>query len=323
MKHVSKSQITTTHGLLSDFDRHYPKELVYWDSLEWQLFTWLNRQGLLKNEVQHARTQVSAILKFAPRLFPYTNPRLQLLFAKLFTLLFILDDQADHNQGNFWEEAWNKHLKGGEHDLIAPCMEVIQLINLHRSTDHSSALVLLLKEFIYAGMQEKVRWNKDGSLNYQTYLDFKTQSSGVKIAFECLHIAHPEIGLTLSPNQFALLKQKLAALIIISNDLDSYPKELAVGDTNNLVILYHQQRKIKLSSAIAKVRKHLKDEWKDLDDLLLRQYHKLLQGKESPYSVSKTIKEQVEWRQSITKVVAIYFGCKHWASFDTGRYQEK
>ncbi|GHB32309.1 terpene synthase family protein [Mongoliitalea lutea] len=323
MKHVSKSQITTTHGLLSDFDRHYPKELVYWDSLEWQLFTWLNKQGLLKNEVEHVRTQVSAILKFAPRLFPYTNPRLQLLFAKLFTLLFIMDDQADHHKGNFWEEAWNKHLKGGAHDLIAPCMEVIQLINLHRSTGHSSALVLLLQEFIYAGMQEKVRWNKEGSLHYQAYLDFKTQSSGVKIAFECLHIAHPEIGLILSPNQFALLKQKLSALIILSNDLDSYPKELAVGDTNNLVILYQQQRKIKLSSAIANVRTHLKDEWKALDDLLLKQYHKFHQGKESPYSVSKTIKEQVEWRQSITKVLAIFFGCKHWASFDTGRYQKR
>lgn len=323
MKHVSTSHDTTTHGLLSVFERHYPKELVYGDSLEWQLFTWLNKHGLLQNEVQHARHQVSTILKFAPRLFPYTNPRLQVLFAKLFTLLFIMDDQADQYKGNYWEELWNSYLNGRKHDLIVLCMEVIQLISLHRSTEHSSTLILLLKEFIFAGMQEKVRWKKEGSLHYQAYLDFKTQSSGVKIAFECLHIAHPEITLVLSQNQLSQLKQKLSALIILSNDLDSYPKEMAVGDTNNLVILYHQQRKIKLSSAIANVRKHLKDEWKDLDDLLLRQYHKLLQGKESPYSVSKTIKEQVEWRQSITKVVAIYFGCKHWASFDTGRYQEK
>ncbi len=325
MKQPQTSEKRSCLALLGHLEKNYPTELHYQDSINLQLMTWLTRKALISIGNVCDLKYLESLFKFAPRLLPFATPRMQLLTSKLFTVLFLMDDSADSYPGNYWLEIWHAHLLGCKtigNNPIRIAMEVIQLIDLHQNSRTQRNLVHLLREFIYAGIEEKSRWENECVPNLDTYLDFKIKSSGVGMAFECLQIAHPELPNQIPFNLMSLIKRQVAALIILSNDLNSYQKELRNGDLNNLVILYHLKEGIKLSSAIQLVKKQFQSQLVKLGEIILNELpiHQSQSEKEleaCPYHKRTTI----DFISGFERIYALYLGCKHWALNDTVRYR--
>jgi hypothetical protein len=309
---------------LSGLEKLYPMEQSYTDSLNLQLLTWMNRH-FLREEREFDSEHLIGLFRFAPRLLPFAGPRIQLLAAKLFTLLFIMDDRADKYPGNLWKSLWEKHLAPKhspvEVDLIALAMEPIQLLNLHKPKGSASGLLMSLKEFVYAGMEEKEKWKDHKKVDLELYFSFKIKSSGINIAFDCLLIAHPELQTEIPAHALIKIKRRVARCILLSNDLDSFEKELRAGDLNNLVILFHQKQGIPLRTAVNKVVHLLKDELWALESLFQNELFRHINVERYPDSGAE-MEMGNGFIQSFMKIYSLYLGCKFWALEDTDRYKK-
>ncbi len=306
----------------------YPIEIPYQDSINLQLMTWIARKGLLQMETVNDKEYLLSLFKFAPRLMPFASPRMQLLSAKLFTVLFLMDDSADVYQGNYWLDTWNAHLnprlkseQSPDHIRIA--MEAIQLLNLHQNIGGQKNMVSLFKQYIYAGIEERCKWEDKGIPDLDCYLAFKMNTSGIGMAFECLQIAHPEVSSQIPFGLLDEIKAKIASLVILSNDLNSYPKELQNGDLNNLVILYHLKSGMSISSAVRKVKKILKNHLEELDAIAKQEIgintsNTPNETTPCPYQISYSN----DFLSGFQKFYALYVGCRFWALNDTARYHK-
>lgn len=322
-KEVKNDPIESTANL-NTFSDAYPVEMPFFESIKIQMDTWILRNKIVDaNTLERDSLKLDSLYKFAPRLFPNANPRIQILASKLFFLLFLMDDNADSHHGNYWSDLWEYHLcydkeKSNNPDLIKIAIEIIDLLNLCETTGRRPQLLKGFIEFIHAGVNEKSKWRDSNFPSLNEYLDFNRKSSGVGLSFEILEIAHPELGYLIPSDFFDEMKRLIGDLIILTNDLDSYKKEHLENDINNLVILNKLKKKYSWETSENQVETIVGQKFQTLEVLFTRFINTMGSAEAM---LSGKMDTSCKFYNCFEKLIHIFLGCKYWAKYDSKRYQ--
>ncbi|SIS59760.1 terpene synthase family protein [Belliella pelovolcani] len=218
------------------------------------ILDWASTISLLANEAQYQLVKEMKINWFAAYLYPGISLPKLVPIAKLFLMLFILDDIWDNRQTNLELESRFIALK---EDLIL----ILQGRKPNFETQFTKAFTDFLGEWRHMSGDTQIRifievfkdylsaqsWEYDLKLknicpSMAEYCQMRPIASGALIAtyFAATLNPIPESFSNLFKCQLNLLELRTAELICISNDITSYKKEWSEGSNQNyLIILMH------------------------------------------------------------------------------------
>lgn len=208
--------------------------------LDQKVLQWAWAAGLFESPAELERCRVQKINWFAGYLFPEENPDRLELIMRFFLGLFLLDDLLDIDNNSPIIE-YLEDLKVG--NSIHPNSRLhslgSELLLLHKAIGVEYAVPYERKEWYNAwldyleALQWEIRIKIEGTPpGLDEYRINRPKSSGVYLAILLIPQGKDSQGCLTE-----LLEFTMARYIYLSNDLSSYEKELAIGDTLNEVII--------------------------------------------------------------------------------------
>ncbi|MFC5623626.1 terpene synthase family protein [Algoriphagus winogradskyi] len=272
-------------------------------AIDVKVLKWAWEAGLFESPAEFERCRIQKINWFAGYLFPEEDAERLELIMKFFLSLFLLDDLLDI---------------GSDRSLIEFLEDLKTGNSIHSSNRLHSlgyALLLLHKEIEqkYAVSYESEQWY-NAWLEYLQALQWEVRikMEGIKPELEEYRIYRPKssgVYLAMILNRQGkdmrgclaeFLEFSMARYIYLSNDLASYEKELAIGDTHNEIIILLESMG---DTAISWVKQELRQLRKRIL-ALTKQACISFQGCE-------------EW---IRRLLLLAGGCEAWTA-ETSRYQ--
>jgi 5-epi-alpha-selinene synthase len=237
------------------------------DVLEGYALEWLTRFNLLKDELSYQRFRNSKIFLLIAG--AYSNCQLEELKIAndWLTWMIFLDDYYDichlgksPQELKFFHNRLLEILGGAEltsqDTPFASALTDLRKRTLQRTNGKwFNFFVDALEGFLDGCVQEATNRSKEIVPDVKTYITMRRLTGGMEPLFEliefCNHLVIPDI---LRYNDKLInLKMMANNTICWCNDIFSLPKELAIGDTQNLVFILQYQQKISLQQAINRV----------------------------------------------------------------------
>ncbi|MEB2778470.1 terpene synthase family protein [Algoriphagus sp. D3-2-R+10] len=272
-------------------------------TLDVQILNWAWKAGLFEDPAELERCRLQKINWFAGYLFPEELPERLELIMKFFLGLFLLDDLLDIAIDIAMIE-FLEGLKTGNsshaNERLA-CLGSILLL-LHKAIRQEYESPIAEKEWNNAWLDylEALQWETQTKIDgippvLKEYRFYRPIASGVYMAMLLVRKENDMRGCISE-----LLELSMARYICLSNDLASYLKELAIGDSHNEVLLLMESMG---DTAIPWVQKEVNQ---------LRKWILLLADQ-----VCKKSDECDDW---IRGFLLLAGGCGAWTA-ETSRYQ--
>lgn len=298
---------------------HQSVELVdnhtlVWGSVFQKIFTGTRDEGIYK------KSQLSWL---SARLYPDARRENLLWLAKLYALLFAMDDFTDQLPNGMKAEVWEEIscaiygvLEGNN------CMILPQSIQAYRNAfyelwtklpglvNQDQAFLDCLKQEFLGYLQSNI-WeakNRDHQI-IPTLEEYRIQRplfSGGQLAISLtpLGMETPLEDIKDSFLKSRELRDLAAKLIYLTNDLFSYEKEKDLGDFHNLLILKKHHQTIKEEQAREEIVEEHKESLKEF-------LHKSVRFETSEDLYDREILNQIQYKIS---------GAASWSLYDTTRY---
>jgi 5-epi-alpha-selinene synthase len=239
----------------------------YVDVLEEHALEWVVRFNLIANESAYQHFCKSKIFFLIAGSYPYCQLEELKIANDWLTWMIFLDDYYDISElgkNPVLLKCFHKRLleilRGAEvteqdkpfgYALIDLRERTLQRGN----TKWFNFFVQALQGFLDGCVQEAANRSKEILPDIDTYIILRRLTGGMEPLFELIEFCnHLNIPYSLRRNDtFKKLKMMTNNIICWCNDVYSTPKELAIGDNHNLVLLFCNQKKISLEQAIKHV----------------------------------------------------------------------
>ncbi|WP_143961188.1 terpene synthase family protein [Litoribacter populi] len=232
------------------------------EAVDAEVIQWAQSKKILKGPFEITQYRKMKITWFAARLYPEASKRKLTAVAKLFCLLFILDDYTDMivDKNEFWiilSRDMMKAIKGEEGKLELFFSKAFQEVweEISSWTGHlwQKEAQTLFEKFLQAGSWEARNRQKNRIPAIGEYMRQRVEFSGAKIAFILIPPVWDIPFELTQKSKFEAIQVVAGKIIYIANDLMSYEKEKLENDCHNLVLLIRHHYQLQPEAALKKV----------------------------------------------------------------------
>jgi hypothetical protein len=280
---------------------------IYGPPLEREIINWLKKNLPSWNKKIFDNMFSQRLSCFASYLYPEASKENLRWCMRLFICLFLLDDQLDSAEPSFAKK-WLQALKFKDSNSIAAytaLAEYNRLIFLQFTSLPIMATPAWVSEWenLLTYYLEGLDWEISNKMAnkkpvWEDYWPKRIHSSGVLLAFHILKLE--EVKETC---ELLKIEELGAKLICISNDIISFPKERAIADFHNVILLSEYYLHLTENQSIELHKKQVECLTKELWELA---------------SLSKEwAPESKSW---LGRFMLLLGGCLYWSEQDTLRY---
>ncbi|MGX5819514.1 terpene synthase family protein [Chitinophaga lutea] len=227
---------------------------------------WLLDFNLVPDPVVYDRYLQERFAWMAARMYPYADEHRLNIITDLDTLLFLIDDELDH-QEFFKGKAYWKQFAGTFIDILehnaypkpygSPIMDALSEL-WHRITAISTPawrkqFTQSITDMYNAAFWENDNLSEDKQIKLRQYLKVRQFLGAANVATDTIDIASPTIAIPPVCKDNPLLANIVELCrntVCWANDLFSLDKELAHGDTHNLVLILKKEWELSLEEAL-------------------------------------------------------------------------
>ncbi|MET4545670.1 hypothetical protein ABIE26_002988 [Pedobacter africanus] len=241
-----------------------------------QVREWIIRFKLIPHYLL-AKYESQRFVHMTARFYPKITLTRLVLLSKFFTLLFLSDDELDHESNrksqSFWREFAQQFMGVISGDLYFPpgsgnpafealtdCWSDMRRLS---SLAWQRKFAESLKQMYRAAFWENANLVEGKRITIAEYIQLRQYLGAANIATDAIEFAYPDLhlpGEIMELPQIYTMVEKCRDTICWANDLFSLAKELEHGGVHNLVMLIQAEQGLSLRRAIAEtVRKHNND----------------------------------------------------------------
>ncbi|MBE9005115.1 terpene synthase [Fortiea sp. LEGE XX443] len=249
--------------ILPDLYCPFPSQInKYVDSLEESAIEWVFRFNLMTDDLTYQRFLKAKFYMLVALVYPYCQLEELKVANDWMSWVFIWDDQCDmlHLKPEvltIFHQRFIQILNGAEltsqdipfsHALSDIRQRMLQLDNKNLF----NYFIHTFEDYFDGCEQEANISIQKITPNVETYMNIRRSTIGVETSLALTEFCDKLNISDFLRNHEILkkLKRMTTNIICWSNDIFSFPKEVAIGHVHNLVLILHYQQKISLSAAV-------------------------------------------------------------------------
>jgi hypothetical protein len=229
------------------------------ESMEWAL-----EHGLVKGRQALARLEKARLGQLAGCTFPDAPTELVSLAAVWTTLFCAIDDHVESGHlgtlklSNYLSEllaAYRKTARAGCDAIERGFSDLGRRIRRLAGPSTAEAFGLELESLFTAYVWEEINRQNDTTLDYEAYRVLRETTIGLRLQFLLSHVACPAGALSRDAAQLLPELERVTCHVVgWANDIFTYEKELAAGETHNLVAVLMRGERLPVREALLRAR---------------------------------------------------------------------